>query len=160
MTKYIITDPCYILDSDTWQDCCSKANRNGLWDDEFFDLLVMQALEQKSGSKAWATGTGIGDWDNSIGGNYKKVIQNRFVADSGMVCVCKWTEEIEQYLKEEYGRFFEMGIAIIECVGDIDVELDKSDSSWTVVKIKDDEGRFESLLADCFDEEEDYEEDE
>lgn len=41
MTKYIITDPCYLLDDKIWQECCNVgALPNGGWDNEAFNQKV------------------------------------------------------------------------------------------------------------------------
>ena len=55
MTKYIITDPCYILPQDVWHNCCKAAELpNHDWDDELFAAKVANELTKLTGQKAWA----------------------------------------------------------------------------------------------------------
>ena len=148
MTRYIITDPCYLLDDDVWQKCCKAAERpDHSWDDELFATKVANELTKMTGQKAWASETGFGDWSNTMCGNNVKIIQSYFVADSGMVSVCVLTPEIEAHGFDYFG-------AIIECEGDVTVNFDKEDSNWTVVYIKDAVDCFHSLLSPYADEEE------
>ena len=147
MTKYIITDPCYIINKDVWQECCNAAKLpdNG-WDDDLFNAKVANELTKMTGQKAWASETGFGDWENTIHGDESKIIQSDFVADSGMVCVCALTPDIESHLKAEYPNGFNNLGAIIECEGSVKVEFDKEDCNWTVVYIDDAVGSFNSCL--------------
>lgn len=147
MTKYIITDPCYIINKDVWSECCKAAElpEHG-WDNDLFNARVANELTKMTGSKAWASDTGFGDWENAIHGMHDKILQNNFCADSGMVSVCVLTDAIEAKLRAEYPNGFKDLGAIIECTGEVKVEFDKDDEDWTVVYIDDDENRFSSLL--------------
>ena len=157
MTRYIITDPCYVLDRDVWDKCCEKAQKSGLWDDEVFHKVVSEELEKLSGKKAWATDTGYGDWDNSVFGNSCYVENMDFCADSGMVCVCAMTEPVEEALKKSFPNGYERCVAVIKCEGEVNVEFDKSCGDWTVVKITDDDQRTFYTSSPEEDDEEDDE---
>ena len=49
--KYVVTDPCYILDNDVWSKCCEVFDKYK--DDEFmyqrFDEAVSKALIEYTG---------------------------------------------------------------------------------------------------------------
>jgi len=137
MTKYIITDPCYLLDDDTWQKCCDAAKLpSGNWSDDIFNAYVADALKMLSGSEAWASETGFGDWSNSIQGT-GTILQNEFAADSGMVCVCELNDKVEASMHDKYPTGLGHCAAIIECTGPVKVEFNKDDSNWTVLYIRD-----------------------
>ena len=110
--KYVVTDPCYILDNDVWSKCCEVFDKYK--DDEFmyqrFDEAVSKALIEYTGYPAFACGTGFGDWSNQLSGI--GVIKPDFFADAGMVCVCRLTSKMLQHWKEEYGTQDFSGIAI------------------------------------------------
>lgn len=131
MTQYIITDPCYILPGNIWSKCC-KFLDGGF---EAFNQAVSRALTKFTGYKAWACDTGYGDWTNKIYGS--GVTKYDFFADSGMVCVCRVTASVLEYLQEEYGTTNLSGAAFFEMSKDIDVIFDTSNIHWTVVKIID-----------------------
>lgn len=132
-TKYIITDPCYLLSHNDWAslfhdlDLCTEAGRNEL------NSRIEFALEKLTGSKSWVAETGYGDWSNVIIGN---VFDGRsdFCADSGTVCVCKYTPELEKI------KITDWAAAIIEAEGEITVEMDTSNPHWTIVRIEDSYG--------------------
>ena len=149
MTKYIVTDPCYIVGNDyIWEQFCK------LWfDGKFEEAEAVVSAEVKTPVRI--AETGYGDWTNHIYG--PGVIENEFFADAGMVCVCELTKGIEDHLVEEYNRV--LG-AIFEAEELRDVEFDNSDPDWTVVRIGTDKGIIESENPEDEDyENEDYEED-
>ena len=122
MTKYIVTDPCYLIDKDVWADCCKAAELpNHGWDNDLFNARVANELTKLTGQKAWASDTGFGDWDNAIHGNPDKIIQSEFCADSGMVSVCILTDDMEAKLRAEYPYGFNTLGAIIECDGEVHI---------------------------------------
>ncbi len=155
LVKYIVTDPCYLLPRNTWDKCCEVFKN----DDEFmydrFDEEVSKALSEFTEFPAYACGTGYGDWSNSIWGD--GVIKQDFVADAGMVSVCRLTDKVLQHLKEKYGEAnIYSGLAIFEMSENIRVDFDVSNSNWTVVKIKDLQ-TGETIQSESADEdEEDY----
>ena len=110
--KYVVTDPCYILDNDVWSKCCEVFDKYK--DDEFmyqrFDEAVSKVLIEYTSYPAFACGTGFGDWSNQLSGI--GVIKSEFFADAGMVCVCRLTSKMLQHWKEEYGTQDFSGIAI------------------------------------------------
>lgn len=91
LVKYVVTDPCYILDNKTWDKCCKFLDDSP----KAFNEAVSKALTDLSGFPAYACDTGFGDWNNKIYGSY--IIHKEFCADSGMVCVCRLTSEIENH---------------------------------------------------------------
>lgn len=136
LIKYIVTDPCYLLPNDVWDTCCEVFNNDDEHMYDRFNDAISKALSKFTGFPAYACGTGYGDWSNSIWG--AGIIKHDFVADAGMVCVCKLTDKILQQLKEKYGENnIYSGIAIFEMSESIRVDFDVSDPNWTVVNIKD-----------------------
>ena len=140
LIKYVVTDPCYILNNDTWDECCKFLDDTP----KAFNDAVSKALTDLSGFPAFACDTGFGDWNNKIYGSY--IIHKEFCADSGM------TDEIEKHFAEEYQNIYSHGAAVFESSDDINVDFDISDTSWTVVKIHDNKtGNFiETMNADDF----------
>lgn len=130
-TKYIITDPCYLLSSNEWfnlfHDLCTEAWRNEL------NSRIEFALEKLTGSKSWVAETGYGDWSNVIIGECFDE-RHDFYADSGTVCVCKFIPEFKKR------HITNWAAAIIEADGEITVEMDTSNPHWTIVRIEDSKG--------------------
>lgn len=147
MSKYVVTDPCYLLEDDVWSNCCNAATANGQeWNNEVFNAEVTKALKQMSGGNAWASETGFGDWSNCMHGDDSRIESVDFAADSGMVCVCEMTPAVEEVLKKKFPAGDVGLVSIIECIGEVSVEFDKSDENWTVVYVDDEHGCFNSLL--------------
>ncbi len=146
LVKYVVTDPCYILDNKTWDECCKFLDDSP----KAFNEAISKALTDLSGFPAFACDTGFGDWNNKIYGSY--ILHKEFCADSGMVCVCRLTDEIEKHFTKEYSDIYSRSAAVFEGSEDINVDFDVSDSSWTVVKIHDNKtGNFiETMSADDF----------
>lgn len=138
LVKYIVTDPCYILDDDTWNECYKVFDTYK--NDEFmyqrFDEAVSKALTKLTGHQSYACDTGFGDWCNKIYG--LSVIKHDFCADAGMVCVCRLNHKVLDNLYKNNGEENALsGAAIFEMSEDIDIEFDVSNKDWTVVTIKD-----------------------
>ena len=135
-----ITDPCYILPGDTWSEVVDKYN----CDSDIFKALEKE-LEKISGAKAYVSSTGLGDWINEIySEDPSKIINRRFCADSGLVCVCEVNEVSEEHLKQ-YTTTDHM-CAKVEVSDNYTVEFDQSDQFWTVVIIKDENNKINSSL--------------
>lgn len=132
-TKYIITDPCYLISSNDWFNLVHDIDLYAESGRGEFNTRIKHLLEKITGAIAWVEHTGYGDWSNVIIGN---VFDGRrdFCADSGTVCVCKYTSELEKI------NIVDWAAAIIEAEGEITVEMDTSDPSWTVISIKDGAG--------------------
>lgn len=164
MTKYIITDPCYILSDEVWNNICGQCENDDFSNGKF-DTLCTDALNKLAGTtNAVACGTGWGDWENCMhSSNDDKIIETDFFADAGMVCVVEYNEAIQNALiaKGNDGLISKGGIALIETVGEVTIEMDTSNAEWTMVYIEDDEDDFNSMVPpfDEEDEEEDYDED-
>ena len=160
MTKYIITDPCYILPDATWSDICSQCKNEDFYNGTF-DRLCTEALNKLAGTKnAVASATGYGDWSNCMHcSNDDKIIQSDFFADSGMVCVVEYNDKIQQALKDKQNEKLvdkdKGGAALIETEGEVKITMDTRDSQWTVVEIEDEHDGFNSMLPVDDDEEED-----
>lgn len=158
MKKFCVTDPCYILPDDVWSKCCKVFDEYK--DDEFmyqrFDEAVTKALTEFVGSKSYACGTGYGDWSNELQGD-GKVINSKFCADAGMVCVCELTDKVKEAL--DINETNNHSVAIFEAEDLSNVEFDLTDKGWTVVYIETTDGHcFCTLTADeyCCDEVDDY----
>lgn len=130
--RYLITDPCYLIADEDWDILIEKADKkakdNEAWA-KCFDELITNFLREISGDKkAVASGTGIGDWVNSIDGQ-------QFGADSGMVCVVKSTRALQKYLKEKNIVCNPLCVASLKLDGVVNYELDTSNPRWTIVKV-------------------------
>ena len=135
MTKYVITDPCYIVDEKTWDKC--------LKDFPNFPKLIAEHLTKLTKEKAYASDTGFGDWSNGL--MSKDGYLGSFGADSGMVSVCKYTKKVAERLSEIFAGCY----CVFEADGPLDVVFDTSDKQWTVVYIEDVLGNeFQTLNAD------------
>ena len=135
MTKYVITDPWYIVDEKTWDKC--------LKDFPNFPKLIAEHLTKLTKEKAYASDTGFGDWSNGLIGNDGYI--GSFGADSGMVSVCKYTKKVAERLSGIFAGCY----CVFEADGPLDVVFDTSDKQWTVVYIEDVLGNeFQSLTPD------------
>lgn len=143
--EYTVTDPCYLLDNDRWDECWKRADeaskaKGGEWDGDTFSAEIEKALREISGGYVFACGTGFGDWSNAIyvardSHNTVKIKGSGFGADSGMVCVVEVTDALRKYLDEEYkdnsfgiGAFFyskERGVSV----------MTEGSSQWEVLRI-------------------------
>ena len=132
MTKYVITDPCYIVDDKTWYKCLKD-----------FPKLIAEHLTKLTKENAYASDTGFGDWSNALLGS--KGCIGYFGADSGMVSVCKYTKKVAERLSGIFAGCY----CVFEADGPLDVVFDTSDKQWTVVYIEDVLGNeFQSLTPD------------
>ena len=135
MTKYVITDPCYIVDEKTWDKC--------LKDFPNFPKLIAEHLTKLTKEKAYASDTGFGDWSNGL--ISKDGYIGSFGADSGMVSVCKCTRKVAERLSGVFAGCY----CIFEADGPLNVVFDTSDKQWTMVYIEDVLGNeFQSLTPD------------
>lgn len=166
-TKYIITDPCYILNEETWQEVCHECFDDTPKQYEKFDERISEELNKLAGTtNAVAAGTGFGDWSNTIYCNHSdKVLHSNFFADSGMVCVVEYNDRIIDALNDaNYEHLIDNGgAALIETEGDIVIDINTEDPNWTVLSIRDSENNiFHSIdeNKDEDDEDEWYDEDE
>jgi len=132
MTKYVITDPCYIVDEKTWDKC--------LKDFPNFPKLIAEHLTELTKEQAYASDTGFGDWSNALFDN--KGCVGYFGADSGMVSVCKYTRKVANRLSDVFGGCY----CIFEAEGPLNVVFDTSNKQWTVVGIEDVVGNEWSTL--------------
>ena len=117
-------------------------------------------MTELTGFPAFACDTGFGDWSNKIYGSY--IVHKEFCADSGMVCVCRLTDEIKTTFAKEYSDIYSRCAAVFEGSDEIDVDFDISEPSWTVVKIYDHKtGNFIETMSpdDFYAENEDFDND-
>lgn len=137
MTKYIVTDPCYILPSDIWTECCQKSGD--------FNAVVTKALQEFTGDeKARAVGTGCGDWSNRVYSiSVRKVAKSDFTADSGMVCFCKYNGVVAKALKDNHIK--EGCFAVLELEGKITFTFDVGINRATELFIWDGHDEFRTL---------------
>ena len=151
MSKILyITDPCYILTGETWSEVVNNHNC-----DSDICKAFEKELEKISGAKAYVSRTGFGDWMNEIySEDPSKIINPKFCADSGLVCVCEVNEVSEECLKQ-YTTTDHM-CAKVEVSDNYTVEFDQSDPSWTVVIIKDKNNKINSCIPYEEDDEEDF----
>lgn len=137
MSKYIVTDPCYILPSDIWMECCQKGVD--------FNAVVTKALQEFSGdNKARAVGTGCGDWHNSVYSiSFRKIVKSNFTADSGMVCFCKYNDTVEKALINN--RIKDGCFAILDLEGAVTFGFDVGINRITKLYIWDEHDEIRTL---------------
>lgn len=152
MTRYVITDPCYLINKDKWQELCEKASGGDEFDSNKFNDLVREELEIITQDEAWVSETGYGDWDNNLYGDEDTMLTHEFYADSGTVCVCKFVEDIENELKKHMSEPYP-GAAIFEVGGKLAVDIDVSDPDWTYIEMSDDSGNSWNTMLSPFAEE-------
>ena len=141
MKQYIVTDPCYIIDNDTWQNICTKIfdNMPQSTSEEYkamldaFDTEVTRALQVLTNAKAIAGRTGIGDWSNRLYG--PNIKHSEFGADSGMFCFCEVTDTIKPALES----LPEYCYALFEGANDIKVKMNVN-NDWSMLYADDSEG--------------------
>lgn len=157
MKKFVVTDPCYILPDEVWDKCCKVFDEYD--NDEFmyqrFDEAVTKALTEFTGTKAYACGTGYGDWHNQLEGD-GHILHDEFCADAGMVCVCEMTENVEKALKD----CGDWAYAVFECEELENVILDLENPNWTRVFIETTEGHYFYTLKMEENDDDDYEDEE
>ena len=131
--QYVITDPCYILDDEEWNDVCEQID-----DMYMFENAIAKKLTALTNEPAEVAETKVGDWCNELNQNYMKMddcdlIQSEFCADAGMVCACLLNDRVRNRLKDSNLNSY----AIIEVDSKSDVKfiMDKSGST-TVVRIE------------------------
>lgn len=158
--KYLVTDPCYLLDllptqkekDKLWDYVCNSIHD---WEKDYdgtdhkdasvrmSDVLGVNVLR--------ISDTGFGDWSNTLKSTSEhiNVLIPEFYADAGMMCVVEINEKLENFLKEnDIGAIFESDVPIA-------VNVDDDDNQWYVLKIMDEKGWYEYATS-----EEPYQEDE
>ena len=128
--KYIVTDPCYLMhinqNSTVWEEFCRLWFADKFEDAEAFlkDFLKLDYLT--------ICDTGYGDWTNRLYTDSGiKIYKQKFYADSGLVCVANYTDEINRC---------NIPGAIFETEQLRDVEFNDDNPNWTVVEIHTKEG--------------------
>lgn len=168
MTKYVITDPCYIIPEITWDKACKEIFNDSPDQYENFNKRITKELNDLAGTtNAVASETGYGDWENCMHcSNDNKIIATDFYADSGMVCVVEYNDAIQKALTDNNNdKLIERGgCALIETEGNVEIEINHDDPNWAVIHIEDDNDAFQSLIPTYEDEDDeeswDEEEDE
>lgn len=136
--KFIVTDPCYIVPEDVWNEACKYKDGYDI-DYTNFEKVISDAC----GTKVDCCYTGCGDWDNSISGPHDNIINKEFCADSGMVCFAKLTPEIENNMVANDINLANNSVAAVIDVSDAHVEWHGNDE-WTIASIRTPEGYFYS----------------
>ena len=147
MTKYLVTDPCYLLDIDSevgrrydlWSLCMDDMfnGHDNRYDDRTNYTGVQKILSEGLGIEILrVSDTGYGDWSNELHSNSNNVniLNPNFYADAGMMCVVKINEKLEKFLENN-----NIG-AIFETEEEISVDINTEDDDWYVLNIKDKNG--------------------
>ncbi len=158
MKKYLVTDPCYIINHDDWHALCDQATKaekeqGRNWSNEFVELVETSLRTISGDISAVACNTGYGDWENCMFGSVVK--HSQFVADAGMVCVVEFTDKLAEYLKDTVDNVDDLS-AILESESPLHAEFNTDDAHWTVVEVFDEDGRLvaNSLYPDTEEDEE------
>lgn len=162
-TTFIITDPCYLINSNKWSQIYKASHDSkGNYDDNVFLDLVRAELEIITQHTAWVANTGYGDWNNTLYGQFLTA-DNEFCADSGMVCVCKLVDDITNECLKHVKDVNDVA-TVFEAVEELEVRVDTSDECWTYLELSDGDGNEWHTIpaAEAFDEVDmsDYEDDE
>lgn len=142
MKTYIVTDPGYIMKPEKWEQYCDAMNEaiNAGREISSCNGLLSELL----GVPAKADHTGYGDWSNELlcqnGGGV--IIQREFCADSGMVCVCEYTPEMEAVIREKKSGKWCYALFLAE---NPVIEISRKDPRWTMIKITDGDSVYSSL---------------
>ena len=152
MKKYIITDPCYLINDDAaWRRYCDL-----IFDDKGYFCADNGAafIAEQLGAPVQVASTGYGDWTNSLDcvkGPNRLANDGYFCADAGLVCFCEVTPQVERALRDlGPGAYAE-----IEAEGPVVCEFDCTNRDWTRIKITDGNSVYMSEECDC-DDEDDY----
>lgn len=127
LNNYLITDPCYILPPEVWDECKG-------------DIEATEAA-LKSYTKddtAFVVNTGYGDWVNSIEAKKDLAVnKGKFAADSGLVCWCRVDDDVLVEIKDKLGMSFDNLVACIRTGRLLYALADMSLPNWTVIKVYD-----------------------
>lgn len=131
--KYVVTDPCYILNRKEWDDVCQY-----LGDSDKFENEIALKLTNLTDESAEVTDTKVGDWSNELKKNFYrmddcKLVQSYFAADSGMVCGCLYNDEVAKRLKNTNLNCY--AIVEVDSNSQVDIIMDK-DSEATIVRVE------------------------
>lgn len=133
----IITDPCYIMRDEDWDNWLDSETP-----------LTNYLREKHNFGELIAGDTGYGDWSNTIYNSATGEKIGHFTADAGMVIVCTASDLTNYgYDKDELDRLHSLGcLAIIpNYSGHIQLDYEESES-WRVAVIsavsKDEENEF------------------
>ena len=127
-----ITDPCYLISEEDWDELLHKADKevtSEAWGKKFDEAVTNFLRNKFNDKKAVAGSTGFGDWENSINGR-------GFAADSGMVCVCQVTDELKHYMNDNRLEMNPLCVATMRVHDDTTYEIDQSNPRWSLVKVK------------------------
>ena len=143
---YVVTDPCYIIqDERLWNSLVDEMYKDDQLGSDTYP--VTRELENITKCEAWSAQTGYGDWANRMEGDSVLGVNEEFCADSGMVCVCRYTNEVSRILL--YNEIPSYCYALVEMDPEtVRVTMDCSNHRWTVVTIEDNENKATSLPAE------------
>ena len=157
--KYLVTDPCYLLDLDSknkdriWDRCVDDMYNFDKYEDRTDYTGVQKILSEELGINVLRVSeTGYGDWVNSISSTSEhiKIVKYKFCADTGMMRVVEINDKLKNYLKDNsIGAIFESDIPV-------DIHVDDSNSYWFVLEITDKDGFHKLVTSEDADDEEDY----
>lgn len=143
MKKYLITDPCYLVENrDVWLKFCNLSFR------EEPDAMAKAGkyLSDFLGVTVQVENTGYGDWYNRMicESGDDGIIQSEFAADAGLVCFCEYTDEIRNLMeKQSYDLY-----AVITSEETPVCTFDTSNKNWTVVRITAGTSVYRSIISE------------
>lgn len=153
MKQFIVTDPCYLITRDNWDQIISQCQtENYKLDEEMLCNKIAQHLNEMSATANSAVAdTGYGDWSNKMIGPSDKIVFANFTADSGLVCVVEYTDQLKGQIEFDEGF-----MALVNVDDNAIINMDTTNKSWTVVEITDSSGVLSSLGYETNEEEDDY----
>ena len=130
-SNYYITDPAYVLDDDVRIRLMEGLNLNiSTHLDEYHERLA-EALEEKSGAKAFVNRTGNSD------GGYNIYYNGRYHDDSGTDTCTMAIFKVYQEATDRLNKLIDGAKCIIGLSDDFTVEFDTSSKQKTLLKITD-----------------------
>jgi len=131
MTKYVVTDPCYLTDDqELWRAYCDLL----FTDIDKDNAKSTNYLAKKTGFKILGIAdTGVGDWSNSIKvvkGDSTCIKERSFGADAGLVCLVEVDDNFKKWnaKNDHYGAEFEL-----DTLTNFDFDTSKD---FTVLRVK------------------------
>lgn len=153
MKQFIVTDPCYLITRDNWNQIISQCEtENYKLDEEMLNKKLAQHLNEMAATRnSVVADTGDGDWSNKMIGPSDKIVFANFTADSGLVCVVEYTDQLKGQIEFDEGF-----MALVNVDDNAIINMDTTNKSWTVVEITDSSGVLSSLGYETNEEEDDY----
>lgn len=131
MTKFVITDPSYILPKEVLDKCVNSKNN-------FEDMIANEINKISRTTNSKVANTGVDEWLNKIhtANDKNKCIHPYFTSNTGLVCVVEYNKQLEKQFDNE---LFLCSAALIEIKGKETIKFLVRKNCRTIIKIYDDD---------------------